>query len=154
MKKQLQNEPEVVGLITKVLEQLAALDKKVDSLIDQSLPQAKPAHQPPAQASGRPSDHRQGRLMYQATCADCKKACEIPFKPRGDRPVYCQECFRRRKATNTLKVIPDSKPKVTPPSQTVITPTGSVQKPPAKEKKKPAAKKSAPKKKPVAKKKK
>jgi CxxC-x17-CxxC domain-containing protein len=153
MKKKLQNEPDIVGLITKILEQLAALDKKVDSLI------IKPSFQPPVQAqvqgSGRPSDHRQGRLMYQATCADCKKACEIPFKPSGDRPVYCQECFRRRKATNTLKVTTDNRPKETPPVQTVISVASNIQRSPAKEKKKPAAaKRSVGKKKPVTKKKK
>jgi CxxC-x17-CxxC domain-containing protein len=148
MKKQSQNEPDIVGMITKMQEQLAALDKKLDALITKSQPQPKPPSQPPKH------DHQQGRQMYKATCADCKKDCEIPFKPMGDRPVYCQECFRRRKATNNLKVIPDNKSKVTPPTQTVITPTGTIQAPIAKEKKKPvAAKKVAPKKKPAAKKK-
>jgi len=37
------------------------------------------------------------REMHKATCADCKKECEVPFKPREDRPVYCKECFAKRK---------------------------------------------------------
>ncbi len=37
------------------------------------------------------------REMHKATCADCKKECEVPFKPREDRPVYCKECFSKRK---------------------------------------------------------
>ncbi len=37
------------------------------------------------------------REMYKATCADCQKECEVPFKPSGDRPVYCKECFAKRK---------------------------------------------------------
>jgi CxxC-x17-CxxC domain-containing protein len=37
------------------------------------------------------------RQMHKATCADCKKECEVPFKPSGDRPVYCKECFSKRK---------------------------------------------------------
>ena len=37
------------------------------------------------------------REMFKATCADCKKECEVPFKPSGDRPVYCKECFSKRK---------------------------------------------------------
>jgi CxxC-x17-CxxC domain-containing protein len=41
--------------------------------------------------AGRP------REMHKATCADCKKECEVPFKPTGDRPVYCKECFSKRK---------------------------------------------------------
>jgi len=37
------------------------------------------------------------REMHKATCAECGKECEVPFKPRGDRPVYCKECFLKRK---------------------------------------------------------
>jgi len=35
--------------------------------------------------------------MFKAICADCGKECEVPFKPSGDRPVYCKECFAKRK---------------------------------------------------------
>ncbi|MFA5644590.1 MAG: CxxC-x17-CxxC domain-containing protein [Patescibacteria group bacterium] len=31
--------------------------------------------------------------MHQATCAECGKSCEVPFKPTGERPVYCSNCF-------------------------------------------------------------
>lgn len=31
--------------------------------------------------------------MHAATCANCGKACEVPFKPNGDKPVYCKDCF-------------------------------------------------------------
>jgi CxxC-x17-CxxC domain-containing protein len=34
----------------------------------------------------RPSGPRE---MHKATCADCGKETEVPFKPSGDRPVYC-----------------------------------------------------------------
>ena len=37
------------------------------------------------------------REMHKATCAECKRECEVPFKPSGDRPVYCKECFSKRK---------------------------------------------------------
>ena len=40
------------------------------------------------------------REMLMATCADCKKECEVPFKPSGDRPVYCKECFSKRKESS------------------------------------------------------
>lgn len=36
------------------------------------------------------------RQMYPATCANCGKETEVPFQPRGDRPVYCRDCFRDR----------------------------------------------------------
>ena len=35
--------------------------------------------------------------MFKATCAECNKECEVPFKPSGDRPVYCKDCFSKRK---------------------------------------------------------
>ncbi|MGH9562524.1 MAG: CxxC-x17-CxxC domain-containing protein [Terracidiphilus sp.] len=31
------------------------------------------------------------------TCSGCGKQTTVPFEPRGDRPVYCQDCFRSRK---------------------------------------------------------
>jgi len=40
---------------------------------------------------------RRPRQMHKAVCADCKKECEVPFKPSGDRPVYCRECFSKRR---------------------------------------------------------
>ncbi|MFT7644800.1 MAG: CxxC-x17-CxxC domain-containing protein [Candidatus Paceibacteria bacterium] len=33
---------------------------------------------------------------FQATCATCQKSCEVPFRPSGDKPVYCSECFGKR----------------------------------------------------------
>jgi CxxC-x17-CxxC domain-containing protein len=35
------------------------------------------------------------RQMFPATCAECGKSTEVPFQPRGDRPVYCSDCFRK-----------------------------------------------------------
>lgn len=33
------------------------------------------------------------RELFKATCASCHKSCEVPFRPSGDKPVYCRECF-------------------------------------------------------------
>ena len=35
------------------------------------------------------------RQMFPATCAECGKSTEVPFQPRGDRPVYCSDCYRK-----------------------------------------------------------
>jgi len=35
------------------------------------------------------------REMHKATCSDCGKECEVPFKPSGDKPVRCRECFQK-----------------------------------------------------------
>ena len=44
---------------------------------------------------------RGSREMHKSVCAECGKECEIPFKPTGDRPVYCRECFEKRRPTRT-----------------------------------------------------
>jgi CxxC-x17-CxxC domain-containing protein len=36
------------------------------------------------------------RQMFPAVCAECGQTTEVPFEPRGDRPVYCFDCFSRR----------------------------------------------------------
>lgn len=36
------------------------------------------------------------RPMYPAVCAECGRDTEVPFEPRGDRPVYCRACFSKR----------------------------------------------------------
>jgi CxxC-x17-CxxC domain-containing protein len=33
--------------------------------------------------------------MHAVVCGDCGKNTEVPFEPRGDRPVYCRECFAK-----------------------------------------------------------
>ncbi|MEW6528575.1 MAG: CxxC-x17-CxxC domain-containing protein [Candidatus Micrarchaeota archaeon] len=37
------------------------------------------------------------RPMYPATCSDCGAACEVPFKPKEGRPVYCRECYKKHR---------------------------------------------------------
>ncbi|HJP40595.1 MAG TPA: zinc-ribbon domain containing protein [Dehalococcoidia bacterium] len=34
------------------------------------------------------------REMFTTTCANCGGSARVPFEPRGDRPVYCSDCFR------------------------------------------------------------
>ena len=33
------------------------------------------------------------REMFPAVCAQCGKDTQVPFQPRGDRPVYCSDCY-------------------------------------------------------------
>ncbi len=37
------------------------------------------------------------RKMFTATCGDCGNECQIPFEPKNDRPVYCNDCFQNHK---------------------------------------------------------
>ena len=41
--------------------------------------------------------YRGDREMHKATCGDCGKDCQVPFEPRQDKPVYCNECFPKHK---------------------------------------------------------
>lgn len=37
------------------------------------------------------------REQYDAVCADCGQACKIPFVPKDDRPVYCDDCLKNHR---------------------------------------------------------
>ena len=37
------------------------------------------------------------RTMHKAVCSECKKECEVPFKPTEGKDVFCKECFAKRK---------------------------------------------------------
>lgn len=37
------------------------------------------------------------REMHKIKCSTCGKDAEVPFKPTGDRPVYCRDCFFKQK---------------------------------------------------------
>ena len=40
---------------------------------------------------------RPPREMHTVVCAQCGKDAQVPFKPTGDRPVYCSDCFNRNR---------------------------------------------------------
>ncbi|MFX0066615.1 MAG: CxxC-x17-CxxC domain-containing protein [Candidatus Hermodarchaeota archaeon] len=40
---------------------------------------------------------REPREMHKVTCADCGVETEVPFKPDGVRPVYCRDCYQKRR---------------------------------------------------------
>jgi len=39
------------------------------------------------------------REMHDAVCAQCGKDTQVPFRPSGDRPVYCSDCFSKQPAS-------------------------------------------------------
>jgi CxxC-x17-CxxC domain-containing protein len=41
---------------------------------------------------------RPQREMFEATCSDCGKTARVPFRPTSGKPVYCTDCFARRRA--------------------------------------------------------
>lgn len=71
-------------------------------------PEETPAEEPQAEAeddkavsSSTPAaeagSDKFGRPLFTATCSQCGKTAEVPFKPAPDRPVYCQDCYRAKK---------------------------------------------------------
>jgi len=136
---------DIADLINKMQQHMVILEKKIDTLLYkpspgpvETRPFQKPFQQPghihgqggPSQGSG----YRE-RIMHKATCADCRKECEVPFKPSGERPVYCKECFSKRKAGNRFKERPDNRHRDAGPAQMI-----NMGKPHHSEKKRPAAK--------------
>lgn len=145
MKNSSKNADEQFALLLKVSEQVAALEKKIDLLIAQKAPSQDKSSILSVPGNSNQGSQHKVRPLYQATCADCHKECELPFRPSGDRPVYCKECFRLRKARPAEGRTPRPElPSLTAPVSAVI----DIPKAPSKEKKKPASSK-----KPVARKK-
>ncbi len=101
-----QVEPDLAVAIDKIQRQLTLLENKIDTLISQASerPSGGSSYSKPFQQFDSPRRFDRGnressfrdRSFTRAICSECKKECEVPFKPTGDRPVYCKECFSKR----------------------------------------------------------
>jgi CxxC-x17-CxxC domain-containing protein len=40
---------------------------------------------------------RAPREMFEAVCSNCGKTASVPFRPTSGKPVYCDDCFSRRR---------------------------------------------------------
>jgi len=136
--------PDVAGLFGKLQEQLLLVEKKLDIILSRlpertvevksqpiaRVPSVQQFQQFPRPQQNQQFQQRQGfnnRPLFKAVCADCHNDCEIPFRPTGDRPVYCKECFAKRKNSNQPKP-PEAKPVPQPVvSQIVQKPKPQVQ---------------------------
>jgi CxxC-x17-CxxC domain-containing protein len=43
---------------------------------------------------GYASRDRGPREMFSATCSNCGREAQVPFRPTSGKPVYCSDCFR------------------------------------------------------------
>jgi len=34
--------------------------------------------------------------LHDAVCDECGKDCQVPFRPSGDKPIYCSDCFEKK----------------------------------------------------------
>jgi CxxC-x17-CxxC domain-containing protein len=46
---------------------------------------------------------RSDREMHTATCSSCGKDAQVPFVPRGDKPIYCTDCFRNQRSSSSSR---------------------------------------------------
>lgn len=45
----------------------------------------------------RDRDSRGPVQMHQAVCDNCRKDCEVPFRPTSGKPIFCSNCFGDKK---------------------------------------------------------
>ena len=73
----------------------------VDEVVEESKTEEVVAEEPKAEEStDAPADagtDQYGRQLYSVTCASCGKQAQVPFKPSGDRPVYCRDCYMQQR---------------------------------------------------------
>jgi CxxC-x17-CxxC domain-containing protein len=136
---------DIVGLLTVLVQKLTSFEAKIDTVLSR-IPS-----QPSVALPSKPSPvsikehHKKPRPMYGVICSDCGKQSSVPFKPSGDRPVYCQECFLiRKKKGNTMHKVEarqqqQPQPEVKPPEKPKAVKAAKKKK--AVKKKKPAKKK-------------
>jgi len=74
----------------KPVEEPKAEEPKVEEPISSSAA-------PVSDAAAPAGTDQQGRQLYDVKCAACGKQTQVPFKPSGDRPVYCRDCYMQRK---------------------------------------------------------
>lgn len=39
--------------------------------------------------------------LHKAECSSCHAVCEVPFRPNGKKPIFCQNCYKREEGSNT-----------------------------------------------------
>ncbi len=101
-------DPYLEGLMGRLLERFVGLEKKMDAVLAQT------AAKGSGSGESKPPQ-RQERTLYEAVCADCHKICEVPFRPSEARPVYCKECFAKRKSGSSSHGMPVLTPVVLSP---------------------------------------
>src|SRR3990167_5248751 len=86
--KEADEEPKEEGAVEAEAEDKPAQESKAD----------KPVEDKAASGDAEPAGvDQQGRQLYNVKCSNCGKDTQVPFKPSGDRPVYCRDCYMEKK---------------------------------------------------------
>ena len=49
--------------------------------------------------SGGGGYERAPREMFSATCSNCGREAQVPFRPTSGKPVYCSDCFKSQRSS-------------------------------------------------------
>jgi CxxC-x17-CxxC domain-containing protein len=66
-------------------------------------PECRAARKQQQSGGGGYGESRSRREFFSAVCSNCGREARVPFQPRGDRPVYCSECFQQINAGNSSR---------------------------------------------------
>ena len=56
---------------------------------------------PVSDTGGEGETDQYGRQVFSVTCSSCGKPAKVPFKPSGNRPVYCRDCYMQQRRGNS-----------------------------------------------------
>lgn len=60
-------------------------------------PQCRSARKEQARSNRGGGYSRAQRELFPAVCTSCGKSTQVPFQPTGDKPVFCRDCYQRRR---------------------------------------------------------
>jgi len=63
--------------------------------VEESQAQDTPAPAGGGDQAGGTDQH--GRQLFEVDCSSCGNKAKVPFKPSGDRPVYCRDCYMKQR---------------------------------------------------------
>ncbi len=89
---------EVAEEVKEAVEEQAVEEKPAEAGDAQEPEAEKPADD--TSTSSEPTSagtDQQGRQLYNVKCSNCGRDTQVPFKPSGDRPVYCRDCYMQKK---------------------------------------------------------
>lgn len=83
-----------------IVEETKAEEPKVEEIKAEELKTEEPVSSTTAPADDTvisTSTDQMGRQLYNVKCAKCGKDAQVPFKPSGDRPVFCRDCYAQQR---------------------------------------------------------
>jgi len=109
-----EDQTDITELFDQLNQRLSVIEKKIDTLISKpSAPKDsfRSFDNSKRRDNNRDSNFREEKSFTRVVCSKCAKECEIPFKPTGNRPVFCKECFSKNERTDSFGAKRDNRSK-------------------------------------------